>query len=1135
MSDFSLDDILDKYGHKDSVTGSSDDVDDILNDILGEPRKSKERGQSEDPYIDVFGERGQRKTKPEDSLVFADLEEKKRKTEQRRAEFEEKQQLAEEKKREELAKKQRVAEERQRAEKERKQQEEEAQRLAEEEKARQEEEARRIAEEERAKQEEEARRIAEEERARQEEEVRRIAEEERQRKAEEALRLAEEERLRQEEEARRLAEEQAAAIEPFTPDIEPDIDDTEPDETDKAVLTEEERLRQAEEELKRRKFEEEERRFATKSVIVQDVPIELPNASEQSEQASGEPTTEEIQLEKVLRQQKIEIDSQKLLIKETELEDPDDFLKAINPYDLSKKSEYTQQIETLTASELSGDTMGVDAILLKELAKSHAAEPTLEDTRSIERIVGGATRIMPDLDKPQSTGYAINLDETFELKDDIKEFIPKGDTKEVRKHSEEEERLLRSINSTIEQKRLADLKDTNPASAYDTGPFDKIVIPTNTFKYEAAVNRSLQTGEIPKNDPEIAEQKLKELATKRKRRLSNFVLEDISDDDLDYYDDSAEEPAPDDEVGIWTDLVETQKSLRLRFILLFIVTAAVFAVNIIQKVFINQKIGMFGNELGILSNDGIVFANLIGGVLGMILCSSVMISGLGKIFKGKADCDSVCAVSCTLSLLASVVHLMDTNDLQQGRAFIYIPAALLGLLLNSVGKLSMIKRAKKNYHFIMSDACRYYAEIIDGQSEASAFTKGVVSELPYLVTMRKTELFTDFLKKSYCEDMADRVAKKLVPISLAIGVIMGLLVYFIPNGTEVNGVQVFNNNIYWATSVFVAFVCVLSPFSMMFMVNNPFRRASRALLKHGSALLGYTSAEEFGETNSVLVDAATLFPKSAIECTNIKPCKLQNSINNISLDMAIILAASLAVNCDSVLSGLFFDMIGANRDMLLKIDGCVYEDNMGVMGWYENKRIIMGSREHMKHHSIKVPEMSAIAKFSRNGSDSVYLAVGGELAVIFFIRLTANPSVRSEIKELTSRGASVVIKTTDSLITIGRITDLFDLDPERVRIIGSSLHGLYSECTSYTANGCGALAGTGSFVSLAKGINASKKLLKDVSISRVSLILSLIVGTLFMIFLAFSPITLVFTPEIIIGWNVLWLLIMLLLQSFRKY
>ena len=70
-------------------------------------------------------------------------------------------------------------------------------------------------------------------------------------------------------------------------------------------------------------------------------------------------------------------------------------------------------------------------------------------------------------------------------------------------------------------------------------------------------------------------------------------------------------------------------------------------------------------------------------------------------------------------------------------------------------------------------------------------------------------------------------------------------------------------NIYWASSVFIGIVCVMSPFSMMFLVNNPFRRASKVLAKNGCALLGYTSAEEFGGVNAVVTDASALFPKSA--------------------------------------------------------------------------------------------------------------------------------------------------------------------------------------------------------------------------------------------------------------------------------
>ena len=1115
MSEFSLDDILDKYGHKDGSSPKTD-ADDILSDILGESASPRHRGgttgRSEDPYIKVYGKTGSDTASEEEKRRREEREAKRLEAEKRRAEFEEKQRAAEEKKRKELAEKQRIAEERKRSELEIKRVLEEKKREELEAKRRDEEEKKRQAEAEKQKKVEREKKQKERNDLIQgviEEKERRSkkAEENKKHKATVDLSLAAEEE-------RRAAEETAAA---------------------EAAKLEEERRRmeELERERKRAADEEAERLFATKSIVLQDAPIAISTEAENEESPSAptELSTEEIQLEKVLRAQKIEVDSQKLLIKDTELEDPDDFLNSINPYDLGKKTDYTRQIETISASGLSGDTKGVDANLLRELSASSS-----DGGRSVSGIADGATRVMPDM--PVGSGTSpIDPDGTFELSDDIKEFVPKTrDTKEVRPRTEDEERVLKAVNDTLEQKRLSDIRDTNPASVYDTGPFDKIVIPANTVKYDSVGAKVLRTGEIPKSDPEIAEQKLKELASKRKRRLSNFVLEDIADDDIDFYDDSEAEEVPmDDDAGIWTDLVETQKSLRLRFVLLMIVTVGLLVINLLQKIFIQQKIGVFGNELGLLDNKGLVFANLICGVVGMGLCSSVITSGLGKIFRGKADCDSVCAVSCALSLVAAVLHLMDTNDLQQGRAFIYIPAALVGLLFNSIGKLSMIARARKNYRFISSDACRYYAEVIDGQSEASALTKGVLNELPYLVSMRKTELFTDFLKKSYCEDMADRISRRLVPISLAVGLIMGLLVYFIPNGTEINGVKVFDNNLYWASSVFVAIVNAMAPFSMMFMVNRPFKRASKKLLRHGTALLGYTSAEEFGEANAVIVDASTLFPKSAVECTNIKPCKLQNSMNSISLDQAIILAASLAVNCDSVLSSLLFDMIGGNKDMLVKIDGCVYEDNMGVMGWYENKRLIMGSREHMKHHSIKIPEMNAIAKYSRNGSDCVYLAVGGELAVIFFIRLTANPAVRAEIKELTDRGVAVVLKTTDSLITTGKVSDLFDIDPEKLKIIGASLHGLYGECTSYTASGCGALAGTGSFVSLAKGINASKKLLKDVSLSKMVMLFGTLLGVMFMIFLSFSSYSFIFSPEMVIGWNTLWLLIMLFFQCFRRY
>lgn len=909
-----------------------------------------------------------------------------------------------------------------------------------------------------------------------------------------------------------------------------------------AELSAEERRAEAE---RLRKEEESELLYATKNIVIEDAPIELPKIAETAEIDTDDgDSTAEIELEKSLRQQKIESDAQKLLIKDSEFEDPDDFLRSMNPYDFSRSTGFTQMIETIPAEQLSGDTIGVAGNELKELARASAKD----DDRSITQIVGGATTVMPDLDAPAAgrpaafdpektmvlpegaVGWAPDLPDTKEI-DDIP---PKKPKKEKKPKTPEEEKLLESINRTLEQNRLEEKAESEPVSV-STVPIGTANIPTVTGAVPPLGTTMPRTGQIPVSDPAIAEQKAKEIAAKRKRRITNFVLEDITDEDIDLDSDEEEDfEAREDDGQIWVDLSETHKGLRIRFILLLIVTLFLGTVTVLQEFGVSMQTTIFGSAVDFLDKrydtQGFVFMNLICGVVGMGLCSSVITNGIAKLFKRRADCDSLCSVSCILSLAAGVLHLTNTDYLQRSRAYLYIAAALVGLMFNTLGKLSMIVRAKKNFRVVAAEGEKYYADIVDSQSEASAFTKGVVSELPYLATMRKAELLTDFLRKSYCEDKADRTARRLVPLSLIIGLVMGLLAYFVPNGTE--GME---NNIFWATSVFIGTVCVMSPFSAMFMVNNPMRRATKALAKSGCTLLGYASAEEFGATNAVLTDAASLFPKSAVECTNLKPCKLQNSINNISLDQSIILAASLAIKSGSLLSGLFYDMIGGNKELLVDIDGCVYEDNMGVMGWYGTKRLIMGNREHMKHHSIKVPEMSAIAKYGRNGSDSVYLAVGGELVIIFFIRLTANPKVRAGLRELQKNNVSLVVKTTDSIVTIGKIADLFDVDPEKTRIIGSNLHDLYRSCTHYTSDGSASMTCNGSFVSIARGINAAKKILKDVSASHAVTVAGIFFGLVLMFFLMFSVKTFAFSPAVIICWNLLWMLIMLLVQSFRKY
>ncbi len=1120
MAGFSLDDILaevdnkQKDGKQGKSSNSDYDVDDILSDALGE----------------LY-----RKPLTEEEKAQRRKEEKKAKAEAARREAKERARIKEEQRKEALALKA-EAERKAAAERERKLKEAEA--------------ARKKAEE-----------AALKKRQAELDEQRRRAEMKKRKAEEEA---AEKLRLKQEEENRKAAE--AARI--------------------AALDAAEQEKARREAALQRKKEEESEMLFATKSIVFEEAPIEIPKIEEEEEEdeSPASPTAEEIEREKELRQTKLEADAKKRLEREIVLgdENPDDFLSSLNPYDKTESTGFTQIIETIPAQQLSGDTVGIAGSDLKEISKANV---NVKD-REIEDIISGATMIMPEISMGHET--AIDLDKTFVLPEnlsgdtaEIKKLsapIPEvlsGDTLEISrkkppravpevtaeltpkiskaekekampevtataelpKKSVSSDPLVAAINKTIEQKRIAD-KETQSVRSVTEQLERASIKRTQTNGYLIEIDRATmpRTGEIPVSDPVIGEQKMKSLASKRKRRLTDFVLEDITDDDDFSFNDEEEDEADytDDDGQIWQDLTETHKSLKLRFILLLIITLFLCGITFAQELGASLQFSLFGLEVNFLdkkfNTDGFIYLNLITGVIGMALCGSAITSGLGKLFRGKADCDSMVAVSCILSLLGGVLHLSNTDYLQRSKAYIYIAAALAGLLFNTIGKLSMISRARKNFRFISADANRYYADTVEGESEVSAFTKGVVHRLPVLVTMRKTEYLTDFLRKSYCEDKADRISRFLAPLSLIAGLVLGLLAYFIPNG--IDGME---NNIFWASSVFIGMVCLFAPFSVMFIVNNPLKRATKALLKSGSTILGYSTAEEFSETNAVMTDVSAIFPASGVECTNLKPCRLQNSFNNITLDQAIILAASLAIKNNSILSRLFYEMIGGDEKLLTDIDGCVYEDNMGVMGWYGNKRLIMGNREHMKHHSIKVPEMSAIAKYCRNGSDAVYLAVGGELTIIFFVRLTANPNIKNCLWELTDSGVSLIVKTTDSIVTAGKIADLFDIDPEKIKVINSDLHGIFGEATKYTSRGSGAITCNGTFTAFAKALLASKKLIKDVALSQTVMLVGIFLAAVIGAILALSVKTLVFSPAVIVAYNLFWMLPVLLVQAFRKY
>jgi len=807
---------------------------------------------------------------------------------------------------------------------------------------------------------------------------------------------------------------------------------------------------------------------------------------------------------------------EELLQKELSLEDPHELLDGINPYDIKNAAadDSPDPVKITRDMGLGGDS---DVI---ELA------PVTGKARDL-----GGLRDFDDFGGDDSG--------------DVKEYEIKADKTPIRSAKDRlgNSALLESLNMKLAQKRASDINARRTitidtlSNVKSAGDYRGRTLPSKlNIDYERQIIED--SAVLPQHDPISMQFENKSLEKNKKRKIRDFILEDIDDDENPEPDYGSDE-FDDYETGwqILDDLNESHKGLKLRFALLFAVTALTVFFSFINdfgrdtRFFAKITDTWFGGEPGTYALS-FIFFNLIAGMVGMALCVGVIMRGFQNLFTGKADCDSVCALPAAVAVAAAAVQLSDTSLLQQGRAHIYISAALLSLLFNTAGKLLMIVRAKRNFRFISGDSLKYFAHICDDDDEAAVFTKGILSEMPVPVFMRQTVFLKDYLKNSYCTDLADLISRKLTPIGAGIAAVAAVAAYFVPLPEALSEMR---HNISFAATAAGAMITAFSPFSIMFLVNCPLLRASKSLSKSDAVVMGYSAAQRFSRANAVVIDASLLFPAGSVKFLNVKRCQKPGALNNISIDEAIVIAASIAIKGGSVMSPMFYDMISGDSEILYKIESCIYEVNMGITGWMGAKRVMLGNREQMKHHGVEVPGIKKERKYCPDNGDVVYLAVGGETVAMFFVEVIPNQAVKNSLKELEQNGVALSVKTQDSLVTVNKLVDVFGLSPEKIRILPFDLHGRFDVFSQYTSRGSSEVACNGTFTSFAKAIIAAKTLIRDMTVTSAALFVSLfLAGVLGMILVVFAATGMLGASSVII-YNAAWLAVTLILQALRRY
>lgn len=618
------------------------------------------------------------------------------------------------------------------------------------------------------------------------------------------------------------------------------------------------------------------------------------------------------------------------------------------------------------------------------------------------------------------------------------------------------------------------------------------------------------------------EERLAYLNAKRRERVKQFVIteeEEKSDDKDAVADFTSFEQAQD----MAKNIANLKGSLVVRLCVLLvtmIVSGYITLANDLSLPLVSFLSRSYNSATAFL------VVNIILGLAAASVSLTVLSVGIKKLLTFKADSDSLATVSVLFTMVTAIALLTNSEMVQLQHVHLYISVSILGLLINTVGKLLIISRTERNFRYISGGYSKYAAMHIDDEDVAGKFTKGALNDFPSLSTSRKTEFVSDFIKNSYSADMTDSFCKYFVPIitgvSIVVGVIAGLM--HPENMTETNDI------LFYAMSVASGTISLCSAAGMMLVTNIPLAKASKKYLESSAVMLGYSAVDKFSDTNSVLIDAVDLFPDGMVEIVNIKPAK------KTPLEEGILYAGSLCCQTESILRSAFYKMIKGKTEMLYPVESYIYEDGLGLSGWIQNKRVLFGNRALMESHSIEgLPTEEKEAQYMKDASGILYLSIGGTLAMLFVIKLRASVSVKKALADLEKNGITVILRSVDSILSITRLCDMFEVSPNMFKLLPFRFHSDYDAQTSYISKMSSPMIYSGHFSGLAMLLTGTKKLLKSATTGVALQILSSLLGMVLAVIMTLvGSFTGILTGTVILVYNLIFVIITAIAQSVAK-
>ena len=583
------------------------------------------------------------------------------------------------------------------------------------------------------------------------------------------------------------------------------------------------------------------------------------------------------------------------------------------------------------------------------------------------------------------------------------------------------------------------------------------------------------------NKVEDSDKKEKDPRSKRERMFS-AVVGFFSNDNSDDTDIPADQVVPVDDYRGKEDVKSILYELNLNIRKLFVRSFVMSIVTLINLIIVLLVAIIPDALLGGIANAPIVYAiiNLLLNA-GIIFINRITIySGLTPLVKFKGNSDTALAVGAVGSGIQAIVSLFCLAGMENFGITYFTIIITIGFLCNCIGKLLMVLRVKDNFKFLSSETPTHAAKIYTNEEIAQKMMSGTVFDRPIIVYQHKTKFMSNFLKMSYSPDPSEDLAGKIAPATVICSLIVAILY------------GVLYETFTGAVDTFAVMSAVSIPICTLLAVNLPMRYLCKKLNQSGAMISGYPSVKQFCDSNAIMIDATELYPEGCVKLDGIK------TFANHRIDESVLAAAAILKEAQSPMAAVFNKtMLQQKQNELPEVESVLYEDGMGLVGWVNGQRILVGNRTLMHKYNVETPSEDYEEKYIIEGRYISYLAQAGELITMFVTTYSPSRDIVTELQRGEQNGLSYLIRTTDCNITAERIADDFGIFHRSIKVLPTGLGNVCKEAQLQQEDTSRAYLGTrGKISSLIRAVSGCLRIKSNISLTIVIQLIAIILGVL---------------------------------------